>query len=510
MSATRIVIIGAGPVGLAAALLLAKEGLAFIDVYEGRDSIPNNPEESYPIGINPRALHCLRSIDPALEQQALRESCPISAWEIYGGGTRRVARLDSGTVHGTTRGGVNTMLYERARTTAGVTIHFNHSLRAIDWERRALLFGKREGGGEQITTEVVCGADTRVLAADGLHSGVRRAIERQFGDFQSSSTPWASTHRVLFSQPGRAAPVGMDPSVHYIFSGCYAATIRRDDGREQWTMVMGASQSAPPHDRALMVAEDVSEANVEALRAMISARAPQMAPMFVERDDAPAQDELRRFFSRRAYRGAVVRVSRLNQGEFIALLGDAAHSVLPATGEGINSGLEDCTALIDALRAATGGGAAGQVGGALPPWFERFNALRYPDVCALGQLAEYLNEQQSASGARFASMLGFTICRGMLKGCGCFDHSYEDLTFGPRAVERLPYADIIAEWQARKCCILNGCACCCYPTCFLVGVLTLPCWLPRRMFEWCCAPAPDAEQSRLLADPTLRPPVGSM
>lgn len=44
--------------------------------------------------------------------------------------------------------------------------------------------------------------------------------------------------------------------------------------------------------------------------------------------------ELKRFFARRSYRGAVVTVSRLNQGEFVALLGDAAHSVLPATGEG--------------------------------------------------------------------------------------------------------------------------------------------------------------------------------
>jgi flavin-dependent dehydrogenase len=49
--------------------------------------------------------------------------------------------------------------------------------------------------------------------------------------------------------------------------------------------------------------------------------------------------ELRRFFARRSYRGAVVTVSRLNQGEFVALLGDAAHSVLPATGEGERSSI---------------------------------------------------------------------------------------------------------------------------------------------------------------------------
>ena len=42
----------------------------------------------------------------------------------------------------------------------------------------------------------------------------------------------------------------------------------------------------------------------------------------------------------------------MHVSEFCVLLGDAAHSVLPPTGEGINSGLEDALVLADAYAAS--------------------------------------------------------------------------------------------------------------------------------------------------------------
>ena len=70
---------------------------------------------------------------------------------------------------------------------------------------------------------------------------------------------------------------------------------------------------------------------IQALRKMIEQRAPLAAALI---DDK----ELTRYFGRRTYRGAIIKVPRINEGEWLCLLGDAAHSVLPAVGEGINSG----------------------------------------------------------------------------------------------------------------------------------------------------------------------------
>lgn len=50
------------------------------------------------------------------------------------------------------------------------------------------------------------------------------------------------------------------------------------------------------------------------------------------------------------FSGAVTRCSKFNHGEFLLLLGDAAHSVIPPTGEGVNSGLEDTRYLAEAFE----------------------------------------------------------------------------------------------------------------------------------------------------------------
>lgn len=60
-----VIVLGAGPVGLAAALLLARAGHV-VTVYEAKDETPLSDANSYPIGVNPRGQEALRRIDPAL------------------------------------------------------------------------------------------------------------------------------------------------------------------------------------------------------------------------------------------------------------------------------------------------------------------------------------------------------------------------------------------------------------------------------------------------------------
>ena len=105
-----------------------------------------------------------------------------------------------------------------------------------------------------------------------------------------------------------------------------------------WTLVTTAFDQASEEEREIILSNHASEENVKKLRNLLEQKSGKASGLF---DD----EELRRYFGRRTFRGAVVKCNRLNEGEWVVLLGDAAHSVVPPVGEGINSGLEDTVVL---------------------------------------------------------------------------------------------------------------------------------------------------------------------
>jgi hypothetical protein len=58
--------------------------------------------------------------------------------------------LKSGTVYGTTRAGVNLLLYEEAlKHSDNIKIHFNHKLNKIDFTYKELVFDIINGKNEE-------------------------------------------------------------------------------------------------------------------------------------------------------------------------------------------------------------------------------------------------------------------------------------------------------------------------------------------------------------------------
>ena len=87
------------------------------------------------------------------------------------------------------------------------------------------------------------------------------------------------------------------------------------------------------------------------------------------------------------------------------MVGDAAHSVLPPTGEGINSGLEDCYVLGQVID-DTG----------REDCFEKYNSKRRSDLSALLEYALFLNDafHYTVPGERLARTI-FTLLELLFK-----------------------------------------------------------------------------------------------
>ena len=193
-------IIGAGPVGLAAALLLAAQDRR-VTIHEARDAISLTDANSYPIGVNPRGQETLRRIDSRLVEELRAQGELVEGFKIRAG-RRMLASLRSGAIVGTTRARLTGILLAAAQQDRRITLSTGHRLEAIDLASRTLQFTG------PTTVEVGNGL---VIACDGVWSKTRQAMAEQLADFAPEVNDWGVQFRVLFSAPGAMAP-GLD---HY-------------------------------------------------------------------------------------------------------------------------------------------------------------------------------------------------------------------------------------------------------------------------------------------------------
>lgn len=342
----------------------------------------------------------------------------VEAFNIYSG-RRRVASLESGTLIATTRAYLTHILFDAAVATPGIVLHLGHKLVDLDLAARSLTF---EHDGEE---HVVDAHGSRVIAADGVWSAARRALERQLPEFTPEVGEWGVHFRVAYSHAGARVPE-LSPARHHIFTsrGIYTSTLKNG----VWGVAVTANDDDPARD--LLLSDDASPENIAALRRHLAEHAPLAEPLLRDED-------LAAYFTRRSFSGAVIRCSKLAFDEWLVLLGDAAHGVLPPTGEGANSGLEDAAVL--AALSASGA-----------DWFAAYEAQRLPDLAALGEYAGTLKDNlASTDPARSTANLILRILDASAAALHLPSAQVEARLFGPKA-GRAPYREAIGPWIQQR------------------------------------------------------------
>lgn len=216
---------------------------------------------------------------------------------------------------------------------------------------------------------------------------------------------------------------GLDPNWHHIFTGKGIYTATLPDG--VWCVAVTAIKGDPAE--ALLLSTEPTEDHINALHRHLRQYAPLVLPLLT-------RDAYVDFFGRAPFGGAVVRCPRVSHDEWLVLLGDAAHSVIPPTGEGVNSGLEDAMLLADALASGS------------PMSLREYDEGRIPDLKALGEYACHLKDNiANEDPVRSASNVGLRILSAVAGLVGQKSGELESRLFGPDA-GRMPYRDAIGPW----------------------------------------------------------------
>ncbi|MGI5350344.1 amino acid adenylation domain-containing protein [Streptomyces sp. CA-250714] len=324
-----VVIVGAGPVGCALATLLRRQGVQ-VDVFEREEedeAVEPGSGNSFNLTLTSRGLDCLpRSAKRRLYLQGLVLDKRIIHHRDGAISTQPYGTADSHHLLSIPRRILQDILRDHALR-AGVRIHYGQLCVDVDTARPAALMQDRVGSTAWVPTDLVVGCD-------GANSAVREAI-------------------------AQAHPDDMWVSRDTIDHGFAEITMEYRDadptGMHLWPRGDHFLQAQPNRDRTFTtslfkpLAHDAPQRQFSGLSSpgAIRAYCATEFPDVFDRMSEVGQE----LMTRTPGRLRIISCAPYHHGRAV-LVGDAAHTVVPFFGQGINCSFEDAATLSGLLERA--------------------------------------------------------------------------------------------------------------------------------------------------------------
>ena len=338
MAATDVLIAGAGPVGLTAAVELRRRGIACRIV----DELLEPPQYAKAVGVQPRTLEIFEGM--GVLRQVLDEAIEFGGQIVYVDG-QEVSRLTWPPLTDIPFGFIGIPQYETERILrerlAGLGTQVERDVRLVGFEQ--------DGEGVSATLEGPDGEETvraaYLVGADGAHSVVRKTLELSF-----EGGAFAEQYMLGDVEVDWSLPRGMAiRSTHELEDGTVDGLVAiplKGDGRYRMSMLV------PPHLSTAAGGGDGIEhgfgsggtPTLEDVQAVIDRLAPE-----------PATARNLRWSS--VFRISHRIVDRYSVGR-VFVAGDAAHIHPPTGAQGMNTGIQDSHNLAWKLALAVSGKAS--------------------------------------------------------------------------------------------------------------------------------------------------------
>ena len=327
--ATKFVLIGSGLAGGLLAAYLGRRGYD-VDLYERRA----DPREGNIVGgrsinlaVSTRGIHALEQI--GIADEALRHAIPMRGRMIHDkSGDLHFAQYDvdpNKHINSIGRAALNTTVIEAAQRYPNVRVHFNHRCTDVDLTE-AVCYLEAENG------QVMARGDA-VIGVDGAFSAVRQSMQRKIDNFEYDESYLAHGYKELTISPAADGSWRMEKNALHIWprKSFMMIALPNPDGSFTCTLFW---EFEGPRSFATTKTDD------------------EVCDFFWEEfpDAVPLMPTLLNDFRENPTGSLVtIRCAPWYYRDKIALLGDAAHAVVPFYGQGMNAAFEDCVVLDECL-----------------------------------------------------------------------------------------------------------------------------------------------------------------
>lgn len=361
MSETHVIVVGAGLGGALTACALGHMGYR-VTLYERR----SDPREegfvggrSINLALSTRGLEALKRVN--LDERVLADAIPMRGRVMHDTAGnlafQAYSKNPSECINSVSRGGLNVTLLNALNDLPNVSVVFDQKCVDADLENAIVSF---ECGRDE-NTRVDVQADV-VIAADGAYSAIRRAMTR-LDRFNYSQSYLEHGYKELTIPPTPEGEFAIEPNALHIWPRGGFMMIALPNADRSFTCTLFW-----PFDGS-----DASFARVNdeaTIRRVFEREFPDAIPLI---------PDLIEDFQRNPVGSMVtVRCNPWTYAGKFALLGDAAHAIVPFYGQGMNCAFEDCRVLCESLDASDGDFARA---------FEEYDRVRPENAEAIADMA---------------------------------------------------------------------------------------------------------------------------
>ncbi|GGK02518.1 kynurenine 3-monooxygenase [Pilimelia anulata] len=326
----RVAVVGAGLAGSLLACFLARRGHA-VTLYERRPDPRGGAAErgrSINLALSERGLDALRRI--GLDTAVMAAALPMRGRMVHpvaGEPDFQPYSLDGDrAINSISRGALNNALLDAAAARPGVTVRFAHKLVGLDAKTGALAFETPDGRVEA-DADIVLGADGAGSATRGaLHDAGLVGEDVEFLDYG---------YKELSIPAGADGDFALDPGALHIWPRGSSMMIALPNPDRSFTCTLFWPLTGAGSFAAL-----TTDAEIGGHFAAHYPDVPALAPDLVADFRANPVGKL-----------GTVRTHPWQAYGRVALVGDAAHAIVPFYGQGANCAFEDVVELDRCLDA---------------------------------------------------------------------------------------------------------------------------------------------------------------